>query len=112
VRAIVWRVENAYGGGPYRAGIAPYGKPERHPAPYDDFAALAYDPDNLLDAEAYLDLVHPYLFGFPTIAAAYAWWTREELEDLTLHGFRLERVVAAEVIVSDSGKQCMFRRAA
>lgn len=56
------------------------------------------------------DLIANYLFGFPTIAAADAWFSPMEAARLRALGFRLMTVEAFDVVTSDTGKQCIFRR--
>lgn len=112
---IVYRYQNEKGEGPYRGQRICWGiwrDPARHPTPDADFEALRLNRDAVDyfgDLDALTDLVRPYRFGFPSIEAAYAWFRSDERDTLRADGFQLHAIPAREVIVSDSGKQCMFR---
>jgi hypothetical protein len=111
----VWRVENAEGAGPYRNDAAPphcdgYTDPESHPAPRDDFAVFFKEEDEDGYYEARDELIAPYVFGFPTREAALRWFDDYDLAYMAERGYVLREMESDEVYVSDSGRQCMFRR--
>jgi hypothetical protein len=60
------------------------------------------------DSAAMQALLRPYRFGFPSKEAAFEWFGVEGLAVLEAKGFHLCIVPAADVLVSDSGRQCVF----
>lgn len=105
----VWRIEDARGLGPYN-GTPGYGevyclaigKDRTHygtqPGPYDDFSRQALES---MRGSA-------KLFGFHTLRAAVRWFGASAIRELRKHGYYLKQVPATNVIVSHSGRQCMF----
>lgn len=107
----VWRYQNEKGRGPYYHTIlswpAGYHPSHLRPEPCDDFSVFAgcrfADPD-------FRELVREYEFAFPSKAAADEWFDGAATEVLQNNHFYLVEIEACEVLVSDSGRQCMFRR--
>ena len=75
----VFRIQNKQGEGPYQteqttAKFNPrrYRNPQRHPAPSEDFSALRRSPDGDTSEwdRAYISIVRPYRFAFPSRLAA------------------------------------------
>lgn len=111
---LVYRVQNAASEGPYRNFVGfdstDWLDPARHPVPTRDFGALAPDDANYLDdISAFYDVVRPYKFAFPTRLAARRWFGIDGMLKLAQAGFYLVEVEAEEVLVSDSGRQCIYR---
>lgn len=112
----VYRVQNEFGRGPYQEMKAPsmWGAPHQ-PSPQDDFAvfegayAFGFFPNE--DGRAMSELIADYRFGFPTLEAAQAWWAPEDLRWMAKRGCHLMAIPADDVMVSDSGRQCIFKPA-
>jgi hypothetical protein len=109
----VFRVQNDKGEGPYNTSSAtrkipklPF-YPECHPLPEEDFEV--FRNQNIYDDHmAFRELVEPYRFGFPNRYVAEQWFDSYQMCLLERHGFRLVEVPATQVVVSDSGRQCIF----
>jgi hypothetical protein len=110
----VYRVQNEVGRGPYHSWVAPnmFGPLGQHqPVPQDDFSVFRGADLDYQDRNAMDELMRPYLFGFPTLEAAKAWWSEQDLAHMAERGYNLVALPAAEVVVSDSGRQCLFQPA-
>jgi hypothetical protein len=106
---IVYRVQDRFGRGPYRCddmNVAPNVDWLRHPAPREDFEVFNCREDGWYSA--FIELIRPYKFGFPTLQAAFNWFHEDELQEMSQLGFHLVEIKAESVVVSDSGRQCIF----
>jgi hypothetical protein len=110
---IVWRVENSEGIGPYNAertadcetfriaslkGRADFWA---QPAPWDgEFTGR----EQLRTTKR-----SPVLYGFPSLRAAVRWFGAKPIRELQKHGFELKKMRVTKAVVSNSGRQFVFR---
>lgn len=114
---VVFRVQDAHGCGPYRpkccprcpADISDSDRYDKTPIPREDFKWGYYDPNLTFIDLPYLMQLYGYKFAFPTRAAALEWFGYDNLKAMERFGWELVPVPAIDVVVSDSGRQCIFK---
>jgi hypothetical protein len=118
---IVYRVQNRKGVGPYGglgreyspdlAACDPGAHPSpehSRPVPRNDFCSF-HDGD--MDTFSELTRGGAYRYAFPSLKALFAWFSKEHLKEMAQAGFKVWRLKVDDVLVSDSGWQCIYRAA-
>jgi hypothetical protein len=100
--AMVWRVENDRGIGPYTTGHVNHLPDLMHEGP---------DPDEDFSHREFASFkTSPVLYGFERPEQAAEWFGQENLDHLAQQGHTLRQVPAAKVWRANSGKQVAFIR--
>jgi len=121
----VYRFENDKGEGPYQCVVRPAKSSEywpstpradKQPDPFSDFKMFEADWGSWGKAAErrmvkVMRLMESYKFAFSTKKAAAEWFDEVSVRRMAKYGFRLKRKLAREVVVSDSGRQCVFKPA-